>query len=730
MPIKNVDLTKTRCVMPVMSVGGLASGLDTNSIIAQLTALEQMKVTREEQKKENAQKTLEKFKDLQTRLGNLASKASALETLNKFNVFKSTSNYEDFATVSGKEGATSGKYEIVVKQLAATQKIASKNFEAVNKTMADYGLMNKGDEPIKISLSTSVAAQKADPKKFVEVAITANDTLKDIVNKINSAEGAGVKASIMSMANGENRLILTAVDTGTNGFSLQEDGGTDLLGKLGIIDNSKQRAVSGNTMTILGGGAATLENTFKDLNTVLNRNNFENGDKIGIYLPEENGAGQGGWITFNMFDSNGDARKIGDVLSEINAALKTSGANFTASLNNSGEIILEGDLKNDQNFNSDVLEKVKIQMGTFKKADADLTDDDIIVKKNMGSLTNRDIFANVINEGQNAFYTIDGMSISSQSNDDEKTINGTVFTFKKVSKPEMEPIKVSLDLDKESIVNNITAFIEEYNTLMSFIEENARATVKEETDRATGQKRSKREVGPFTGDSNISGLRDNLKRMVTGVIDELTGNKGNGYSTLNSSASRIGITTERNGSLSIDNEKLTKALDTDFEGVRRLFTVNNFSDTLGFSVGNFNKNSTTGIYKIDVNGDVTMNGQPVKINSITANIITLENGISIETPGLGQEAQVTFVRGIASQIANFVEKAKSSVDGYFKTSENTYQDRIDSIQKRVDELQARVDNYNARISKQFASLEKNMGNLQSQTSNMLSALSTISYQQK
>jgi len=716
--------------MPVMSVGGLASGLDTNSIIAQLTALEQMKVTREEQKKENAQKTLEKFKDLQTRLGNLASKASALETLNKFNVFKSTSNYEDFATVSGKEGATSGKYEIVVKQLAATQKIASKNFEAVNKTMADYGLMNKGDEPIKISLSTSVAAQKADPKKFVEVAITANDTLKDIVNKINSAEGAGVKASIMSMANGENRLILTAVDTGTNGFSLQEDGGTDLLGKLGIIDNSKQRAVSGNTMTILGGGAATLENTFKDLNTVLNRNNFENGDKIGIYLPEENGAGQGGWITFNMFDSNGDARKIGDVLSEINAALKTSGANFTASLNNSGEIILEGDLKNDQNFNSDVLEKVKIQMGTFKKADADLTDDDIIVKKNMGSLTNRDIFANVINEGQNAFYTIDGMSISSQSNDDEKTINGTVFTFKKVSKPEMEPIKVSLDLDKESIVNNITAFIEEYNTLMSFIEENARATVKEETDRATGQKRSKREVGPFTGDSNISGLRDNLKRMVTGVIDELTGNKGNGYSTLNSSASRIGITTERNGSLSIDNEKLTKALDTDFEGVRRLFTVNNFSDTLGFSVGNFNKNSTTGIYKIDVNGDVTMNGQPVKINSITANIITLENGISIETPGLGQEAQVTFVRGIASQIANFVEKAKSSVDGYFKTSENTYQDRIDSIQKRVDELQARVDNYNARISKQFASLEKNMGNLQSQTSNMLSALSTISYQQK
>jgi len=135
---------------------------------------------------------------------------------------------------------------------------------------------------------------------------------------------------------------------------------------------------------------------------------------------------------------------------------------------------------------------------------------------------------------------------------------------------------------------------------------------------------------------------------------------------------------------------------------------------------------------------VTLNGQSVKLrdydyDTILENrVITLENGLSFELPtSFGAEgdetAKITFVRGIASQISNFVEKAKDTVNGYYKTSEKNYQNRIDSIQKRVEELQARVDNYNARITKQFAALERNIGNLQSQTANMMSALSGISY---
>jgi len=732
--------------MAGMSVGGLVSGLDTNSIIAQLTALEQAKVTREEKKKENAQKALEQFKELQTRLGNLATKASALESLSKFNVYKSTSSNEDYVTVSGKDGATAGQYAITVSQLATAQKVASNSFDAINKAMSELKdgngnpLLSNGAK-VTISLSTNAAVQKADPQKTtVDIEISSSDTLKDIVNKINLAEGSGVKASLMTMANGDNRLILTAVDTGTNGFYLKESAGTSLLSALGIVDYSKQKATSGSALTVIGGGPANLDTTFDQLNTVLNKNNLVAGDKIGIYLPKDDGSGSAGWKTFELFDGSGNPRTIEDVLKEINKDLEDNGADFEASLNSSGEIVLKGNLNDDQNFGSLWLNEVKIQIGTFDAPDGEI----VQVKKDMGTLVYRRIFTNIINEGQNAFYTLDGMSITSQSNEDDKIVPGTVFNLKKVTDKLDVPVKVSLEMDKNAIADNITALVEEFNALMSFINENAKATVTEQVDKATGKKTSVREVGCFTGDSNISSLQENLKRMMTGLIGQLSnpatieGSGGvrepnpnyNGYYTPYSSAASLGITTQRDGTITVDKDKLLKALDKDLEGVRRLFTSNSFSDTPGFSIGNFTKNSTTGTYKIAADGTVTVNGNPIKVSSITANIITLENGISIETPGLGKEAQVTFVRGIANQMTNFVEKAKTFKEGYYDTSEKTYQDRIDSIQKRVNELQVRVDRYNDRITKQFAALEKNMGNLQSQTANMLSALSTVSYSGK
>ena len=786
--------------MPVMSVGGLASGLDTNNIIAQLTALEQAKVTREVKKKENAQSTMDKFKELETKLLSLQTKAKGLELPKDFNLFKSTSNYEEYATVSGGEGATAGSYELVVKQLATTLKVASNSYTAVNKSMVDLNLMARDAEPITVSLSTSKAAQKTDPKKSVDIVISSSDTLKDIVNKINAAEGSGVKASIMSMSNGDNRIVLTAVDSGTDGFLIKEGGGTSLFSQLGFVDYEKQKATSGGALTILGGGVATGETTFKELNTVLNRNNLDPGDKIGIYLPancgrvDANGEPVGGWVTFDLFDGN-RSKTINEVLNEINNALSGTngaGANFRAEINNSGEIVIIGDLENDKNFTSKkdpnsaddtllaserakpenqktFLEQIKIQLGTFSKPDEYLTRDDdaITVKKNMGTLANHSIFneANIITAGQNAFYTVDGMSITSQSNDDSKTIAGTTFTLKKADPDKV--IKVSLESDLSGLADKISEFVDEFNELLKFIDENAKAEVVEKTDES-GKKTSNRVVGPFTGDSGISGLRENLRSMFSGVINELTKSIDNGYSTVYSSASRVGILATREGYYEVDKEKLTKALTADFEGVRKLFTSGGFSDTPGFGIGRFTKDSEAGVYSYDSEKmDWYLNGRkdsatgkwysnsdwsfdsvtekwslkrgaeainPVKGTWAGNNVFTTAKGLSIEIPSHSTgEPQVTFVRGIAGQISTFVEQAKTGyfdhkgewVDGYIKQSKDKYEERIKDIEKRVDLLQRRVDNYENRLIKQFAALEKSMSSLQSQSSNMLAAISSM-----
>jgi len=787
--------------MPAMSVGGLASGLDTNNIIAQLTALEQAKVTREVKKKENAQLTMDKFKELETKLLSIQTKAKTLELPKDFNVFKSTSNYEDYATISGGEGATAGQYGLIVYQLATTQKVASNSFSAVNKSMVDLGLMernaltDKDEDPITIYLSLSEAAKKADPKKGpAEIKINASDTLKDIVSKINAAEGTGVRASIMSMSNGDNRIVLTAVDSGTNAFYISDNTSTtgrgrSLLSDLGIIEITDQKATSGNALTVLsslGGGAATEDTYFDQLNTTLNKNHLDKNDQIGIYLPANNGSGSAGWVTFDLYGHEAganNARKIGDVLKDINLALKSSGADFEASLNSSGEIVILGKLEADDNFTSrkdlssadsnlttteqakpenqkTFLEQIKIQIGTFSGASSGpidvvdsngvthtgvfsmITPDDpkdpsknVIVKKDMGTLANRNIFKeeNLITEAQNAFYSIDGMSVSSQSNSDDKTVTGSIFNLKKVTEPG-QVVKLTLEPDMSALADKISEFVEEFNELLKFIDSNTKAEVVEETDKS-GKKVSNRVTGPFTGDAAISSLRENLRSMFSSTINEIAGMLNNGYKTTYSAAARIGIVANKEGFYDVDKEKLTKALNSDFEGVRKLFTSNSFSDTPGFSVGRFTKDSEVGVYKY-INGDWYLNGSrdPVKGTWIGNNLFTTSKGLTIELPSkFTGEPQVTFVRGIAGKISNFVEEARTGyynirgewVDGFIKQSKDKYQDRIDDIQKRVDLLQFRVDNYEARLIKQFTSLEKSMSSLQSQSANMLSAIASM-----
>jgi flagellar capping protein FliD len=875
--------------MPAMSVGGLASGLDTNSIISQLTALEQTKVTREAKKKEAAQSTLDKFKELQTRLGTLQSKASGLRLPTNFNMFAATSNYPEYAQIKGGEGATAGQYEVTVNQLATTQKVASKSFKAVNTAL-------DGNNGGTITLSTSIAAQKKDPtKKTVDVKIEKSDTLKDIVSKINAAEGTGVRASLMTMANGENRLVLTAVDTGTNGFFIKESTGGNLLTNvLGILDDENQKVKSANAFVTKEGFAATEETTFDDLNSVFKEDNFASGDKIGIYLPvihtgSNNSTSEPGWVAFDLYE-DGVSKTIGEVLKEINDALLTAGATgITASLNSSGEIVLEGSFKDadsneDKNFgNSANLAKVKIQIisptaladkdleaedfaaklnaintntvnrDTFLdkyyddstenaniKAAADtaadtaavnaviaaaqkanvydpdtfdinnflsdpsykkvydeeygkiyndeinksiltamgrngdtltITERDSIVKeeiqkeidkqqqamftvkKDMGKLSSANVFKNVISEAQNAFYTVDGMGVSSQSNEDDKLISGTTFVLLKADKD--KTVKVSLELDQNALVEKIAGFVEEFNALLRFIDENTKVTTKEEENPATGRKQNTRVTGPFSGDSAISSLRDQLKAMMTSTIDQIA--KGlkdddtDRYSTPYSSASRLGIVTNREGYLDVDRDKLNKALTADFEGVRRLFTANSFSDTNGFRVGNFGKDAQAGVYEVYATGKVFLNGKEVELSgSSYGNILTTKDGLSFEIPSSNIKfdsegnpyeapARVTFVRGIADQMSNFVEKAKALtntlsngkiVPGFFKQTEKTYEDRIKSIQERIDVLQIRVDNYSMRITNQFNALERSMSTLQSQTSNMMSALSSMNYNRR
>ena len=196
-----------------LSVGGLASGLDTNSIISGLVAIEQRRVSMEETKKSDYELKLTTFNELKGKLDSFYKKAGDLDKITAFDVFKGTSSSEEIATITGATGGTSGNYDVVVKQLASTMKVASHSFASGT---ADVNLAGK------FKLSVSAAALAAAPNvPEVEVEIVDGDSLRDIANKINRANGGGAKASVVQFGASDFRLMLTAVDEGTKGFTIR-----------------------------------------------------------------------------------------------------------------------------------------------------------------------------------------------------------------------------------------------------------------------------------------------------------------------------------------------------------------------------------------------------------------------------------------------------------------------------------------------------------------------------
>lgn len=108
--------------MSIINFTGIATGLDTASIINQLVAIRRQPIVRLEYRRtmlEAARGTLATFK---TKLLDLQSAAQALDTANEFAALIASSSAENLLTVTAGGDAAPGSYEIVVHNLAVAQK--------------------------------------------------------------------------------------------------------------------------------------------------------------------------------------------------------------------------------------------------------------------------------------------------------------------------------------------------------------------------------------------------------------------------------------------------------------------------------------------------------------------------------------------------------------------------------------------------------------------------------
>ena len=208
--------------MATISSLGIASGIDSNSIVSSLVALEKAPLTvlQTEATVDNAQITA--FAQIQSEFSTLADAANVLGTTSTWQSLTSSSSNTSAATITTTTSATAGSYSLNIDKLAAAQTNASSSITSGSAVGAgnltiQLGTWTQADSTTTPATAASFAAKTGTSS--VSIAVTASDTVSTIATKINNAN-AGVTATTFNDGTGD-RLILTGTNTGaSNGFKI------------------------------------------------------------------------------------------------------------------------------------------------------------------------------------------------------------------------------------------------------------------------------------------------------------------------------------------------------------------------------------------------------------------------------------------------------------------------------------------------------------------------------
>lgn len=167
--------------------------------------------------------------------------------------------------------------------------------------------------------------------------------------------------------------------------------------------------------------------------------------------------------------------------------------------------------------------------------------------------------ARVISYSRDANLAIDGINLRSASNTIDDVIEGVSLTLKSAQSADAldkaETIKLSVSEDKGGVRKSITEFVDSYNAMLESVNKLTKVT-------PVGGEDSEPLAAALVGDSSV-------RSFMSAIRGEL-GSAGNSEGVR--MLSDLGITTQRDGTLAVDNTKLNKALDNNFDQVNSFFT--------------------------------------------------------------------------------------------------------------------------------------------------------------
>lgn len=241
--------------------------------------------------------------------------------------------------------------------------------------------------------------------------------------------------------------------------------------------------------------------------------------------------------------------------------------------------------------------------------------------------------------GQSSKFTLDGIEMERNSNSPTDVIDGVTLNFKKADASKTITLGLTNDTDKE--LSAVKDFVSQYNSVMSFLSEKMDVGDPSKSDNTTGA---------LAGDSTLISLQSKLQSTVLG------GKSVNGVS-----ASTLGLSVDRNGTLSLDETKFKAQLAKNPNAVKDFF----FVDT--------------------------------------------STKYATEKTGTGYTADF-------KAVLDRYTSTKSGSEGVISLRKSSYQSEITDYNKQIERITEQIATKRARYVTMFTNLDTAIGNLQSQFS--------------
>ena len=243
---------------PLFSFSGIASGIDTASIVSGLVTLERQPITRIEKQQDSLRSKQDKINGLKSLLETLRDKGKALNSRSSVLASSGSSSDESVMGVTAAGGASLGSFDLTVTQVATAQRSIS----SFSTTASDAtGELTNG------TITFSLGGED------LVVTIDGNTSLDSIASQINES-GLEMTAGVVQADSGYH-LVVTGNNTGTdNAITITPSDATNLafstpqtaddaiieLDSLTITrgSNSITDAINGVTLDIKAKGTSTV----------------------------------------------------------------------------------------------------------------------------------------------------------------------------------------------------------------------------------------------------------------------------------------------------------------------------------------------------------------------------------------------------------------------------------------------------------------------------------------